>query len=190
MVRETKIPIRSPHVERGSVTSPWRDFYQYLVDGVDNFVTGQIIGDGAGVVGKVYYLSDTDTWSLSDRRTEATVRGMVGVCSGDGEITFCGDVPSESHGFTIGSQIYIGREGEITTDQPESGEFMKQLGTVEDADILRISVDEDYYELDTETDDDVERMSQTLGEILTTLKIINLHMSLLTDITLNKTEVE
>ncbi len=115
--------------------------------------SGQTIGGGTGTVGLAYYLTATeDTWLLSDKATEATVSGKVGVCSAPGTIMFRGLVTLTAHGLgPNGTALYVGTTGAITTAFGLDSEFGKIIGTIEDANTIRVGVDEDYDEYGTPT---------------------------------------
>ena len=114
------------------------------------YVTDQTIDGGAGTVGKVYYLTSTnDTWLESDKTIETTISGRLGVCSENNTIVYSGLATITSHGFgSTGLPLYVGVSGSITAIQPaEDGDFMKQLGYIEDQNLINVQIDENYYEL-------------------------------------------
>lgn len=119
---------------------------------VDQTVEIQTIGGGVGVVGKAYYLISTDTWSVSDNTIEATISGQVGICSEDNVIMFNGLVTLVGHALgAIGDPLYVSTSGDITSTKPDvDNVFLKKIGYIEDADTIRVRIDENYYKLGTE----------------------------------------
>lgn len=155
---------------------------------------GSIGTVGGGSRGDLFYYDDlNDTWFKANHTSEANCKGMLGLLLGDsttqGEFLLSGLF--KTTGLNTASTYFVGpTDGSISTSEPDTEDYvLRVVGYARSSAELIFNPSDDYYTLGADSDDDVQIMMQTLEDILKTLKIINLHMSLVTDEHITNAEV-
>ena len=132
------------------------------ISSTGDFGTGSRIFTGSDLTtissGKVYYLSSTLAWSLSNSGTEAAAGGWLGVRTSNGSNSTGGmlieglvKLGTNLSGTTIGDKVYLlNANGAVTTTLPTtSGLYVRIVGYVVDAtnSIIYFNPSPDYIEL-------------------------------------------
>jgi len=154
-----------------------------------------------GSSGDLMYFDDiNDQWFQASHTSETTCKGMLGILLGSGSSGGTGEFllngTFKTTGLNKAATYLVGStDGSIVADgssgEPDTEDYViRVVGYAKSTTELVFDPDDSYYTLGAESDDDTEMMTQTLTDILSTLKIINLHMSLITDVHLRDSEVE
>jgi hypothetical protein len=127
------------------------------------------------------YDDATDTWYLANHTSEANAKGMLGVYLGGNEFLTRGIL--KTSGLNKAATYLLGStNGSYTTTEPDTEDYvLRVVGYAKSAQELVFDPDDSYYTLGADADDDVTVMMETLNQILVTLRVINLHLSVWTD---------
>ena len=150
----------------------------------------------SGTHGDLFRFDDaTDTWHLANHTSEAGCKGMLGLLIGSasagGSAEFLLRGTFKTTGLNKAATYLVGpTNGSISTSEPATEDYvLRVVGYAKNAKELLFDPSDDYYTLGPEDDDEFQTTLQLLGDILTSLKIINLHMAIQTGEEIKSTEV-
>ncbi len=149
------------------------------------------VGEPTASRGDLFRFDDTtDTWYFANHTSEANAKGMLGLYLGGNEFLLKGTF--KTSGLNKAATYFVGpTDGSYSNVEPNQEDYvLRVVGYARNAKELIFNPDDSYYTLGADSDDDTELMIQTLGDILTSLKKINLHMTLITDVHLRDQEVD